>query len=175
MVHYRPGVTADAVPLSVLAQASFQETFGDLYDPSDLAAFFKSRLSPAAFADQLANPDDAFLIASGEGEAFLGFAQICPMALPFDTSGRRALQIDRLYVLTACHGLGIGRRLLDWALDSCWSRGADEIYLSVYCDNHKAQAIYRKRGFERVGEYHFMVGTHADDEYIMRLARPEGR
>ena len=48
-------------------------------------------------------------------------------------------------------------------------RGAGEIYLSVFVDNHRARRFYERYGFEPVGRYDFMVGTHADEDIIMRL------
>ena len=48
-------------------------------------------------------------------------------------------------------------------------RGARALYLSVFIDNHRAQRFYARYGFEAVGRYDFMVGTHADEDIIMRL------
>jgi ribosomal protein S18 acetylase RimI-like enzyme len=44
----------------------------------------------------------------------------------------------------------------------------DHLYVGVYSENFRAQELYRRYGFEKVGEYHFMVGDHADLEWIMR-------
>ena len=49
-------------------------------------------------------------------------------------------------------------------------RGADELFLSVFTDNARARRFYERRGFAPVGTYHFMVGTHADEDIVMRLA-----
>ena len=43
-----------------------------------------------------------------------------------------------------------------------------ELYLTVYVDNHRARRFYDRYGFERVGRYDFMVGSHADEDVIMR-------
>ena len=42
------------------------------------------------------------------------------------------------------------------------------IWIGVWSENHRAQAIYSRAGFSKVGDYHFMVGDHRDDEYIFR-------
>ena len=44
----------------------------------------------------------------------------------------------------------------------------DHLYVGVYSENFRAQELYRRYGFEKVGEYRFMVGNHADLEWIMR-------
>jgi RimJ/RimL family protein N-acetyltransferase len=53
-------------------------------------------------------------------------------------------------------------------LDTAVRRGADELYLSVFTDNHRARRFYERHGFQPVGRYHFMVGDHADEDIIMR-------
>ena len=47
-------------------------------------------------------------------------------------------------------------------------RGAEELYLTVYVDNHRARRFYDRYAFEAVGSYAFMVGSHADEDIIMR-------
>ncbi len=39
----------------------------------------------------------------------------------------------------------------------------------MFTDNVRARRFYERYGFEAVGRYNFMVGTHADEDIIMRL------
>ena len=48
-------------------------------------------------------------------------------------------------------------------------RGAEELYLSVFTENHRAKAFYRRYGFAYVGPYKFMVGEQADEDEIWKL------
>jgi ribosomal protein S18 acetylase RimI-like enzyme len=57
---------------------------------------------------------------------------------------------------------------MDWVLDQAKSRGAHELYLTVYTDNHRAKRFYERYGFVAVGRYDFMVGNHADEDIIMK-------
>ena len=52
---------------------------------------------------------------------------------------------------------------------AAFRRGAKKIYLSVFIDNRRARRFYERHGFEAVGSFAFMVGTHADEDVIMRL------
>jgi RimJ/RimL family protein N-acetyltransferase len=58
---------------------------------------------------------------------------------------------------------------MDWVIGEARARGAQELYLSVFTDNHRARRFYARYGFEEVGPYQFMVGTHADNDIILRL------
>ena len=55
-----------------------------------------------------------------------------------------------------------------WALREAADRGARELILSVFVDNHRARRFYERYGFEVVGKYDFMVGTHADEDLILK-------
>ena len=57
---------------------------------------------------------------------------------------------------------------MDWALAEASQRGAKELYLTVYTDNHRARRLYDRYGFEAAGRYAFMVGNQADEDMIMR-------
>ena len=46
--------------------------------------------------------------------------------------------------------------------------GGRGVINTVYVDNLRARRFYDGYGFEAVGRYDFMVGTHADEDIIMR-------
>jgi ribosomal protein S18 acetylase RimI-like enzyme len=92
-----------------------------------------------------------------------------PVKIPVEIE-RPAILLDQLYVLKEHHGAGVARELMDWALDEARARGAEEIYLTVFVDNHRARRFYDRYGFEAAGRYDFMVGNHADEDIIMRKA-----
>ena len=60
--------------------------------------------------------------------------------------------------------------MMQWVIDTARARGAQDLYLSVFVDNHRARRFYERHGFDRIGEYGFMVGTHRDTDDLMRLA-----
>jgi RimJ/RimL family protein N-acetyltransferase len=57
---------------------------------------------------------------------------------------------------------------MQWFLAEAANRAAEEVVLSVFVDNHRARRFYERYGFETVGKYDFMVGTHADEDLILR-------
>lgn len=158
---------ADLPIIDRLFRTSFVDTFGSLYAPEDLAMFF-AKFTTEAWAAELADPRYAFRIAERDGEP-IGFAKLGPVTLPVDPASEGA-ELHQLYMLGSAHGSGLGAQLMDWVVDTARSRGAGELFLSVYIENLRAQSFYRRYGFEIVGPYHFMVGNQADEDVIMRLA-----
>jgi ribosomal protein S18 acetylase RimI-like enzyme len=166
MITYRDALVSDAAALDRLFDTSFCDTFAHLYRSEDLEAFLSS-FSVADWEVQLRSADYAFRVAEADGEA-VGYVKLGPMGkLPVD-SDRPAILLDQLYILKAHQGTGIAHALMDWAIREAERRGAEELYLTVYVDNHRARRFYDRYGFEAVGRYDFMVGNHADEDVIMR-------
>lgn len=165
MIAYRDGVPADAAALDALFDESFTETFGPLYAAEDLA-FFLSGFAVEDWARALADPAFAFRVAEAD-DGLAGYAKLGPVSLPVTTDAPAA-ELSQLYLRKAWHGAGVAQALMDWVLATARTRGAVELYLSVFTENHRARRFYARYGFEEVGPYTFMVGNHADDDIIMR-------
>ena len=166
MISYRNAGAGDAALMAELGRRTFTETFGHLYKPEDLAAFLLSH-SKENWREELANPSFAVRLAEADGEP-AGYAKLGPPSLPFEPRGR-AIELRQFYVLKPWHGTGVAPALMQWALDEARARGADELYLSVFSDNHRARRFYERYGFEFVQTYAFIVGSHADEDHILRL------
>lgn len=164
-VTYRDAKPSDAPALRALFAESFIETFGHLYRPQDLNEFLDGN-SEAKWNANLSDPEVAIRVAEGEG-ALAGFIELAPKKLPYETVAP-TIELRRLYLNSGAHGRGIADQLMKWALGEASARGAQELVLSVYVDNHRARRFYERYGFEAVGKYDFMVGSHADEDLILR-------
>ncbi len=165
-IAYRDGTPDDAGSVERLYRTSFVDTFGHLYDPADLGAFL-GEATVEDWREELADPDMHFRIAL-VGGAPVGFARVGPGTMPKQMDG--AVELRQLYLLPEFKGQGIAAALMDWALADARARGARHLYLSVYVDNHRARRLYQRYGFVEEGPYAFMVGNHADEDIVMRLA-----
>jgi diamine N-acetyltransferase len=159
----------DAARLSSFGAAMFVETFGHNYPPADLAAFLENAYVPEKWAALLADQDQHWRMACDGGGTILGYVQAAPMGLPHPHEAG-AVELCKLYVTEAAKGSGLAAALQQSVLDWARERGAPALYLGVWSLNPRAQAFYRRQGFEAVGAYRFQVGNTLDDEVIMRLA-----
>lgn len=164
---YRDAAPSDAAAIADLARASFTETFGHLYTPENLAAFLTSHTTED-WARVLTEPNVAVRVAEADG-VLVGYARLGPPTLPITPVGP-AVELRQLYLLKPWHGGGHAQTLMDWVIATARARGAEELFLSVFVDNIRAQRFYTRYGFEDVGRYTFMVGTHEDEDRLMRLA-----
>lgn len=70
----------------------------------------------------------------------------------------RVAQLHRLYVDTAVQGRGIGTKLAAVAEDRARSEGFEKLWLTVWEENARAQRLYERLGFVKVGMADFVVG-----------------
>lgn len=169
-IRVRHARACDAALLSRLGEATFIESFGHLYNEKDLQAFLDESHSIESYEAILGDDDwRAWIAETPQGEA-AGYVVAGPCSLPARDMPANAGELTRLYVLERFQGDGLGSMLLSEALDFL-TRRFDAIYLSVYSENVRAQKLYVRFGFEKTQEYFFMVGDHADPEWIMRLKR----
>ncbi|MEO8443437.1 MAG: GNAT family N-acetyltransferase [Gammaproteobacteria bacterium] len=167
-ISVRRGTSADAAALAWLATETFVETFGHLYRPDDLATFLATEQTAANYGRLLRDPAVAVWLAASGGEELVGFLTAGPCKLPVPEREPAAGEIRQLYLRASVHGQGLGTRLLGTGLDWLAAHGHAPLYIGVWSGNLGAQRLYRRHGFEKVGEYDFPVGEHLDREFILR-------
>ncbi|MFL6846155.1 MAG: GNAT family N-acetyltransferase [Allosphingosinicella sp.] len=166
MITYRDVRPEDAAALADLHRRSFAETFVHLYRPEDLEAFL-AKLTEEGFRSELLDGTHHIRFAEADGEP-VAFVKLGPITLPVEPT-RPALEFRQLYVLKPWQGAGVAQALSEWAIGQARALGAEELYLSVFTENHRAKAFYRRYGFTYVGPYKFMVGEQADEDEIWKL------
>ena len=165
-VAYRAATRDDAEALAELGAQTFTDTFGHLYQPDDLEIFLQNH-STANWEKELSDPAFEVRIAERNGR-LVGYLKLGPPHLPFEPRGEAA-ELRQLYVVEEMKGQGIAHNLIRWAIERSRDLGADYLYLSVFTENHRARRFYEKYDFEPEGTYAFMVGSHADEDIVMRL------
>ncbi|WGM38628.1 GNAT family N-acetyltransferase [Caulobacter sp. NIBR1757] len=158
---------ADAEALSRIGAETFSETFGHLYPPEDLSAFLAYAYGLERTRADLADPAKASWLVEQEGQV-VGYASAGPCGLPHDEARPADGELYRLYLFKAHQGGGLGRRLLDTVLAWLERDGPRTLWIGVWSENHGAQRLYGRLGFERVGDYIFPVGKTMDEEFILR-------
>lgn len=164
----RAATLADAPALAAFGDQTFFETFGHLYPQGDAAFFSEQRFSHKRTQDDIAEQGRYIQLAFVDDQ-LVGFLDCGPLGLPVENPAPKGVELYRLYVHSGAKGTGLAQELMELALAWARDRGASSLYLGVYHDNGRAQAFYRKYGFEIIGAYRFRVGNTLDDERIMEL------
>lgn len=167
----RPAHDDDAAEVAAVAAAAFPMACPPSADPADIEATIAASLSPQCFADYLADPERAILIATDD-DRIIGYAMLIrgigdDPDIAASVPQRPAVELSKMYVLASHHRSGASARLMQsgiqWAADS----GAAAIWLGVNRNNERAQRFYRKHGFGVTGTRRFLLGGSYEDDFVM--------
>jgi ribosomal protein S18 acetylase RimI-like enzyme len=96
------------------------------------------------YSDLIRNREMTVLLA-GEGPD--GFAQIRYRPWVYSAGPNAHAYLEELYVAPALRGKGIGRELLDAAMETARSEGATHMELGTSENDEAARALYESAGF----------------------------
>lgn len=193
----RQATVQDAEQISQLGIVVFTATFGDSgCTPEQLQKYLDDSYSVAAIRDDLQDPHKTTLVAvdddddddkeddattttttttdrsdeKAKSEKVLGFALLnraSSSSEPAIAPYARPVEVQRLYVDTASHGRGIGQALMREAEGLARAEGWAHAWLGVWESNPRAQKVYEKLGYRRVGEHWFDVGGDPQLDWIL--------
>ena len=165
-VTIRPAGVADAAILADLGARTFYETFEAITSPENLAAFLASAYGEELQRAELADASRPALVVECDGVPS-GFVQLRLGHREPCVPGLRPVELQRIYVLQAAHGGGLGKALMEASLDLARAWGADVLWLGVWEHNDRALGFYARCGFREVGDHVFTIGDQVDRDLIL--------
>lgn len=88
-------------------------------------------------------PHKAYFVAVEDGEV-LGGSGIAPL----DDTDMEVCELQRMFVIHAARGRGVGQLLMDACLAKAGDMGFKQCYLETFADMHKAIALYERNDFQ---------------------------
>ena len=161
----------DLASLRDIAIQTYTDTFARDNTPENNAAYIAGAFSSEKLREELRNPASSFYLAVEGGEV-IGYLKLNEAPAQTELNDARSLEIERIYVAEAFHGLGCGKRLLEKAIAIAGERGKDYVWLGVWEKNGRAIRFYEKHGFQRCGEHVFQLGGDKQLDYLMRKELP---
>lgn len=162
----RKAVPADAGPLSELARETFCHTFSEANTLSDMELYVTNNFSVEKQLTEINDPQ-RWIEMAWVNQVHVGYYQILNGQTDPSVTGKKPLELVRLYVQTAWHGKGVAAALLSKALGTAAENGFLTVWLGVWEENHRARKFYRKNGFRAVGSHIFTLGTDEQTDLIM--------
>jgi len=156
----RAAVAEDAVALHAVHRDSWLETYSHLLEPAVIERrYADAERWRARWRDLIAR--GVVSVAERDGRV-VGWAY----ALPATEDAPRDLELEGIYLLAEAHGSGLGQALLDAVL------GDAPALLWVAEGNPRAEAFYRRNGFERDGAVdQHRVGSDGTTLTAVRMVR----
>lgn len=151
--------------LSIVRDLAFKiwpNAYGQILSSEQLEYMLNKFYSIDALVQQL-QKGQCFFIIEDNSEA-IGF-----LAYEINCNASNQLKIHKIYVLDAYQGKGVGRLLIDFAIETAKRKQQKGVFLNVNKFN-KAQFFYEKLGFTIVKDEVIDIGNNfVMDDYVMEL------
>ena len=155
----------DANLLVELSRTTFYEAFAEQTAPEDMWDHLLKAFDAEEISEQLADDSTLYLIAEVDGSA-AGYACLQAKEPPGCVTAPYPIQLTRFYLRRDYYGRNVGNSLMETCLDTAHSKGYRSVWLSTWELNHRANAFYKKWGFEIIGEAKFTVGSDVQNDFI---------
>ncbi|PTW44344.1 acetyltransferase (GNAT) family protein [Sphingomonas faeni] len=166
----RRAESGDAPALSLVASATFLDTYATVLTGADIVAHCTMKNSIATFETWLSDPATIVTLAEYEpGHAPIGYTVLTAPDFPIEP-GPADIELRRIYLLKQVQGTGLGAALMTRALEDAAAAGRTRVLLGVWDQNTRARAFYERQGYKVIGTRQFMVGTTLHDDPVYSRA-----
>ena len=158
---------ADLDALRNIAFQTFDDAFRRLNDARSFNEYLDASFSRAKLETELKNPNSTFFFLYSD-DVLAGYMKINKGDAQTDLGDPEALEIERIYVTRDFQGLGLGKALIDRAMEAARLAKKKTVWLGVWEKNGNAIAFYKKMGFVKTGTHFFYIGSKRQTDFIMR-------
>ena len=162
----------DAALLSELAARLFEQAFGAATEPRNMRDYLAAAFSVEVQAAELADSERATFIAVDSTGTAIAYATVRRNRPAAGVAGMSPGELQRIYVDNQWHRQGVGDALMARCVEQARAWECDAFWLSVWQENPRAIAFYRRAGFETVGVQTFMIGRDLQHDFIMTRPLP---
>lgn len=159
----------DSHKLQKISVETFTETFKDQNSPENLKAYLERAFNLKQLEMELSNRFSHFFFVYYNHE-IAGYLKVNINDAQIEKMGDESLEIERIYIKRIFQGHGLGKYLLNKAIETAMERGKNKIWLGVWEKNGNAIAFYNKMGFVQTGSHFFYMGDEEQIDLIMSKA-----
>lgn len=151
-----------------LGRKTFTETFQAMNTPENMQAYLDSAFDPERIAAELAGEGSRYVFLY-RGADLAGYLKLNWPGSQSDQDDPQALEIERIYVQKEFQGQGLGRVLIEKALQVAREAGMPRVWLGVWQENRAAIGFYLRMGFTTFASHDFWLGDERQTDDLMRL------
>lgn len=162
----------DAAILALLAQITFKEAFGHVWDKEVLRNYLKHTFSVNKIKSSIEKINNVFWIAYAD-ELPVGYAKLKIYSPYEQLTDPKPAQLQKIYVLNDYIGNKIGQQLQETLFEQVRAEGVKTLWLAVWDGNDKAIRFYEKHGFKKETTYHYdFESMNFDYEVMIKSFHP---
>lgn len=156
----------DVRDLQTISVETFSETFQEQNSPVHLNAYIERAYNLNQLKHELANPSSQFYFIYLDQE-LTGYLKVNTDEAQSEGIDDDSLEVERIYVKKEFQKHGLGKTLMNKAMEIAMEQKKKKIWLGVWEDNENAIAFYQKKGFVQTGSHPFFMGDDQQVDLIM--------
>lgn len=156
----------DLQTLQEISIETFYDAFKDQNSPENMKAYLEKAFSLEQLEKELTSKFSQFLFVYFNNEV-AGYLKINTNEAQTEKMGDESLEIERIYLKNRFQKHGLGKFLLNKAIEIATELNKKKIWLGVWEKNENAIAFYKRMGFVQAGSHSFIMGDEEQQDYIM--------
>ncbi|WP_379139726.1 GNAT family N-acetyltransferase [Paenibacillus sp. sgz500992] len=155
--------------LQILQQISvetFNDTFKQQNSPENMKTYLEKAFTYKQLEKELSNVFSEFFFIFFN-EELAGYLKVNINDSQSEKAGDESLEIERIYIRNNFQRKGLGKYLIDKAMEVAVIQNKKKIWLGVWEKNEKAIDFYKKIGFVQTGAHSFYMGDEEQTDFIM--------
>lgn len=162
-------ITPDEVDaLRDLGLSIFYASFSHNNTPENMKAYTDKAYSRSQLLSELQEPGSEHYFLNVDG-THAGFLKLNRSGAQSDINDPDSLEIQRIYVDMPFQNRGLGKVMLEKAIDRARVLDLHYIWLGVWEHNPDAIRFYERHGFTIFGKHQFVMGDDMQTDILMKL------
>ncbi|MCR2822318.1 GNAT family N-acetyltransferase [Lederbergia panacisoli] len=149
-----------------ISYETFNETFKDQNSSENMKVYLERAFNFEQLEKELSKSGSQFFFVYFNNEV-AGYLKVNTNEAQSEIMGDKSLEIERIYIRNTFQKLGLGKVLLNKALEIALESNKKKIWLGVWEKNENAIAFYKKLGFVQTGAHSFYMGDEEQVDFIM--------
>ncbi|MGM0840303.1 MAG: GNAT family N-acetyltransferase [Bacillota bacterium] len=156
----------DSRKLQEISYDTFNETFKHQNSPENMKSYLEKAFNLKQVESQLSHRSSHFFFVYVHHEV-AGYLKVNTNDAQTEEMGDESLEIERIYIKSNFQKHGLGKYLLNKAMEVAMEHHIKKVWLGVWEENENAIAFYKKMGFVQTGAHSFYMGDEEQTDLIM--------
>lgn len=152
--------------LQEISVETFNETFKNQNSPENMKAYLEKAFNLKQLEKELSKISSEFYFIYSN-EEIAGYLKLNTNDAQTEIMGNDSLEIERIYIREKLHKQGLGKYLINKAIEIAIERNKEKIWLGVWEKNENAITFYKKMDFVQTGAHSFYMGDEEQIDIIM--------
>jgi diamine N-acetyltransferase len=156
----------DLHTLQEISYETFNDTFKHQNTPENMKAYLEKAFNLKQLEKELSNHSSHFFFVYFNNEV-AGYLKVNTNDAQSEEMGDESIEIERIYIKSQFQKHGLGKYLLNRAIEIALEQNKEKMWLGVWEKNENAIHFYKKLGFVQTGAHSFYMGDEEQTDFIM--------